>query len=261
MTGVTLGYPPCVSEAAVVDEFPPDTADSGTDPTSGGEPGPVPGSESGPVPGSVPGSGPGTESSRPLAYEEFGRIFLTRVLHRDRVLESIDRILGEEISLGPMGAGPGRRIATLTARGVFKPCSGEMIEAEQVTYHVDVPVEVDFDLDLKVDQHRFHAEVLVPLKITLRLEEPLTIVWDIVAPTEQDLTITIQGEKRRTTVLQKLIGMDGELRRFLVRFVDRELNKPHVLKARNIPLVDVIDGAWAEIAAQFLPNGPEDRIG
>lgn len=201
------------------------------------------------------------EGEIPLAYEEFGAIFLRDVLHRDRVLESIDRILGEDFKLGPMGAGPGRKVATLTATGTFRPCTGEQIAgADEVSYKVLLPVDVDFDLDLRVDSHRFHAEVLVPLTVILRLVAPLTIVWDIVPPTEDDVTITIVGETRRSAVLQKLAGMDDELRRFLVRFVDRELDKPHVRKARRIELIDVIDAAWPVIAAQFLPNGPEDRL-
>jgi hypothetical protein len=198
-------------------------------------------------------------TDRELAYEDFGEAFLRRVLHKDRVLESIDRILGTDFRLGPMGAGPGRKVATLTATGTFRPCSGEEIAGPHVSYRVDVPVDVMFDLDLRVDSHRFHAEVIVPLRVDLRVVEPLTIVWDITPPAAEDVQIEITGETRRSAVLQKLAGMDDELRRFLLRFVDRELDKPHVRKARRIDVPSVIDGAWPEIAAQFLPNGPEDR--
>jgi hypothetical protein len=55
-------------------------------------------------------------------------------------------------------------------------------------------------------------------------------------------------------VLQKLTGLDGELRRFIVRFVERELEKPHVRKAMRIDLVTLIDNAWEHIATQFMPN-------
>ena len=196
---------------------------------------------------------------RDLAYEAFGRIFLQDVLHKERVLRSIDRILGEQFRLGPMGAGPGRQMATLTATGTFHPCSGERVPGDLVAYRVLLPVDVTFDLEIPLDSLRFHAEVLVPLGVSLRLVEPLTIVWDIVPPAEEEVQIRITGEKRRSTVLQKLAGMDAELGRFLVRFVHRELEKPHVRKARRIDLITVIDGAWEQIASQFLPNGPEDR--
>jgi hypothetical protein len=201
----------------------------------------------------------GRVTRRELEYADFGEAFLRQVLHKDRVLESIDRILGSDFRLGPMGAGPGRKVATLTATGSFKPCSGEEIPGALVSYRVFVPVDVEFDLDLRLDAHRFHAEVVVPLRVDLRVEDPLTIVWDLTPPPAEDVQIEITGETRRSAMLQKVAGMDGELRRFLLRFVDRELEKPHVLKARRIDVPAVIDGAWPQIAAQFLPNGPEDR--
>lgn len=203
----------------------------------------------------------GDAADTALSYEQFGEAFLRRVLHTDRVLGSIDRILGPDFQLGPIGAGPGRRIAKLTASGRFLPTTGEPLPGREVAYRVLLPVSVDFDLDLRVDTHHFHADVLVPLHVRLRLVEPLTIVWDITPPAESDLRIEITGDRRRETALQKLAGLDGELRRFLLRFVDRELEKPHVLRARRIPVAEVIDGAWPQIAEQFLPNGPEDRLG
>lgn len=194
-----------------------------------------------------------TGTDVPMTYDDFGEVFLRRVLHLERVLRSIDRILGPTFELGPIGAGPGRKIARLTARGEFLPTYGEEIAAADVAYRVWLPVSVDFELDLRVDTHRFHAQVVVPLIVRLRLVEPLTILWDITPPTEEDLQIEITGDSRRSTALQKLAGLDGELRRFLLRFVDRELQKEHVLTARRIHVDRVIDGAWPEIADQFLP--------
>lgn len=199
-------------------------------------------------------------SPRALAFEEFGDLFLRRVLHTDRVLESVDRILGPDFRLGPIGAGPGRKVATLTAQGRFQPTYGELLPGQDVAYRVMLPVDVTFELDMVVDTQRFHADVLVPLIVRLRLQEPLTIVWDIDTPAEDEVQIDIRGENRRSTLLQKLAGFDGELRRFLVRFVERELDKPYVQRARHIDVVSVIDGAWPQIACQFLPNGPEDRV-
>lgn len=200
------------------------------------------------------------DAPRALAFEEFGDLFLRRVLHTDRVLESVDRILGPAFHLGPIGAGPGRKVATLTAEGRFQPTYGELLPGPDVVYRVMLPVDVTFELDMVVDTQRFHADVLVPLMVRLRLQEPLTIVWDIDTPAEDEVQIDIRGESRRSTLLQKLAGFDGELRRFLVRFVERELDKPYVHRARHIDVVAVIDGAWEQIACQFLPNGPEERV-
>jgi len=200
------------------------------------------------------------ESRVAMEYEAFGERFLRDVLHLDRILQSIDRILGDDLRLGPIGAGPGRRIATLTATGTFMPTYGEVLPGPLVAYKVFLPVDVTFEIDLHIDVHRFHAEVLVPLGVVLRLEEPLTVVWDLIEPRGDELAVNIKSDARRSAVLQKMAGLDAELRRFLLRFVQKELDKPHVRKARRINIADVIDGAWPEISSQFLPNSPEDRL-
>ena len=195
---------------------------------------------------------------QPIGYDEFGMRFMELVLHRDRVMESINRVLGADFQLGPIGAGPGRKVAKVTATGTFGTAYGDALP-DVVGYNVNLPVNVAFHLDLGVDMLRFDAEVLLPLRLTMELVEPLTILWHITPPHPDDVTISVKSDNRRAAVLQKLTGLDGELRRFIVRFVDRELDKPHVRKAMRIDLVTLIDNAWEHIAAQFMPNGPEDR--
>lgn len=198
-----------------------------------------------------------------IGYDEFGMRFMNLVLHRDRVMESINRVLGDEFLLGPIGAGPGRKIAKVTARGTFGKAYGEALplghEGQSVGYEVNLPVDVVFDLDLGVDMHRFKAGVVLPLRLTMELVEPLTILWHIAPPDPEDVVMRIASDSRRATVLQKVTGLEGELRRFIVRFVERELDKPHVRKAMKIDLVTLIDNAWEHIAGQFLPTNPEDR--
>ena len=193
-----------------------------------------------------------------IGYDEFGMRFMNLVLHRDRVMESINRVLGEDFRLGPIGAGPGRRVAKVTASGTFGAAYGEELP-DVVGYEVNLPVRVSFHLDLGVDMLRFDADLLLPLRLTMELVEPLTILWHITPPAPDAVEMTIVSDTRRAAVLQKLTGLDGELRRFIVRFIDRELEKPHVAKAMRIDLVTLIDNAWEHIAAQFMPNTPEDR--
>lgn len=202
-----------------------------------------------------------TSSGTPqrLDYAVFGEQFLRRVLHLDRILECIDRALGDEIRLGPMGAGPGRKIAKVTAHGTFGASRGREVPGDSIRYAVEVPIDVDFHLDLPLDSMTFHAQVTIPLGITVHMEEPLVIVWDVVPPTEDEVVLDLSTDTRRSAVLQKLAGLEGELRRFIIRFIERELTKPHIQRATHIDLPAIIDGAWPYLAQQFLPNSPEDR--
>jgi hypothetical protein len=190
---------------------------------------------------------------QPIGYDEFGLRFMNLVLHRDRVMQSVNRVLGESFELGPIGAGPGRKVAKVTASGTFGAASGEALP-DVVGYLVNLPVSVTFDLDVGVDVMRFEADVLLPLRLTMELVEPLTILWHITPPSPDDVEIEVHTDNRRSAVVQRLTGLDAELRRFVVRFVERELQKPHVRKAMRIDVPTLIDNAWEHIAAQFLPT-------
>jgi hypothetical protein len=188
-----------------------------------------------------------------ISYEQFGANFSRMVLHEQRILESINRLLGEKIELGPMGAGPGRVFAKARATGWFQDTYGNAVVDDLLVYRVYLPIEVDFELEIAKDVNRFHAQVILPLTLTVRVEQPLTIVWDITPPQEEEVTIRVETGKRRSAVLQRMSGLDAELRRFLIRVIEKELEKPHILKATRIDMGSLIDAAWPVIADQFLP--------
>ena len=188
-----------------------------------------------------------------ISYEQFGINFIRMILHEQRILESINRLLGEKIELGPMGAGPGRVFAKARATGWFQETYGRAVVDDLLVYRVFLPIEVDFELEIAKDVNRFHAQVLLPLTLTVRVEHPLTIVWDITPPLEEEVTIQVETGKRRSAVLQRMAGLDAELRRFLIRVIVKELDKPHIHKATRIDMMSIIDGAWPVIADQFLP--------
>ena len=194
-------------------------------------------------------------------YEEFGRELFHRVLHPERIEDAVATVLGDRIEVGPIGAGPGRRFATIRAVGTIGRPRADPLEGELVAYRVTLPIDVDFDLDLGVDLHRFRAVVQVPLRLTATALEPLTMALDIAPPSEEELVVDISVDKRRTAVLRRLAGIDDELRGFLCRYVARELQKDHVVRASRIHLDEVIDVAWPLISRMYLEGGDPGSFG
>lgn len=194
-----------------------------------------------------------------ISYEAFGVEYIRRILHKKRVLQLVNQVLGDRIELGPIGAGPGRSFATVSVVGTYRQTKGELIPGDVLAYRVYLPISVVFDLDMRVDRHRFNADVVVPLVLSARIESPLTICIDIATPSEDDVALTLHTPTRRGTVLQKLTGLESELKRFLVKVVRTELDKPYVQRATHLDMEALVDGAWDHIAASFLPAGPEDR--
>jgi hypothetical protein len=196
------------------------------------------------------------EGGGEITYEEFGRRLFQEVLHAERIEESIATVLGDRIELGPFGAGPGRFLAKVRAVGTIGRPRATPIPGPMVAYRVLLPIDVTFDLDIAVDVHTFRAALAVPLTLTARAAEPLTIVWDITPPRLEEMSVRVEVDRRSSELLRRVAGIDEELRRFMRRYVVRELEKDHVERATHIHLGAVIDAAWPMISAQFLEPGP-----
>lgn len=208
------------------------------------------------------GPEPASDDEGPVSYEQFGVNWVRRVLNLERILGTVDDVLGDGLELGPIGAGPGRAFASVSVVGKYRPTSGhEVVGEELLTYAIDLPISVVFDLDLPLDTLTFNAEVVVPLVMVVHTEAPVRLRMEIKRPTEDQIRLQLQTDTRRGAMLQKVAGLDSELRRFLLRVLDTELAKPYVVRAMNLDMEELIDGAWPLLSAQFLPQGPEDRKG
>ncbi|WP_141015082.1 hypothetical protein [Nocardioides sambongensis] len=198
-------------------------------------------------------------SRETISYEELGRAFVRLLLPADRLLATIDALLGERIEIGPIGAGPGRAFATVSVVGLFRPTTGHEVPGRLLTYHVDLPIDVTFDLDLRMDRMRFNADLVVPLTLVVHAEAPARLRIEILVPDEDEIRLDLASATRRGGVLGRITGMEAELRRFLVRALRTELDKPYVQRATHLDLDRLVGDSWSHIAAQFLPAGPEDR--
>lgn len=191
-----------------------------------------------------------------MTYADFGEAFLRKVVHRRRVLEVVERVLGEKIELGPIGAGPGRKFARVHATGWFQPMSGVEIPGPDIAFRVIIPVDVDFDIEIARDVNRFRARLLVPVTITLRLEPPLFLLVDVLLPEEDEVSLQVETDKRRSAVLQRVAGLENELRRFMMRVMEKEFSKPHIQRIMRVDLLQLVDDTWPELVEKLLPDDP-----
>jgi hypothetical protein len=186
------------------------------------------------------------ESER-CSYEEFGELFFRAAVTSERILGAVDGIAGEPIDFGPMGVGPGR-IARVTAKGQIGDATATELPGIPISYRLLVPVDLDLTVDLQVEKHRFHADVEVPLTVTAHATRDLRIVVDVTPPNPDELELDLEAEGMRATLLKRVVGIDGELRRFVAKYVARELEKPHIVATREIDVGVSIDVAWADMA-------------
>ncbi len=185
-----------------------------------------------------------------IDYGEWGARFFATAVTVDRVLAGVNAMAGQQIDVGPFGVGPGR-VAKVTATGEIGTATGERTANNPVHFHVRLPVTLAFKLDLGVDVHRFNAEVEVPLRMTARARGDLAIVIDIAPPATEDVVVALKAKGLRATLTQYAANVDGELRRFIAKYVSRELEKPKIAAARVIDIRAAIDRG----ARSVVPNG------
>ena len=76
-----------------------------------------------------------------------------------------------------------------------------------------------------------------------RARGDLAIVLDVRPPAREDVRVDLRARGLRASLTSRAADVEGQLRRFVARYVAREIEKPYVLAARTIDVAGVIDRA------------------
>lgn len=182
-------------------------------------------------------------ADRWMSYAEFGVAFFERAVTKERIVGAVGDLVGEPISLGPIGVGPGR-LAQVRANGQVGQPSVTRLPGDQVSFGLSVPVELDLRIYLLGERHDFHASISVALRLTARAVRPLGIFIDIAEPSAEDVVVSIAAEGLRAKVLSVVAGIDREIARFVAKYVAREIDKPRLRAGRLIDVAARIDQSY-----------------
>lgn len=203
-----------------------------------------------------------------IEYAAWGELFFERAVTAERVLTGVNVLAGQPIDVGPLGVGPGR-LAKVRARGEIGTATGHRIDDRPITFAVSLPVALEFVIDLGLHQQKFHADITVPLTITVRARADLALVLDVVAPHPHQVVVDLAAQGLPASITQYAAGVEGELKRFVAKYVAREVDKPYVTKARTIDVALAVDRAVgslgpsksrAEELTEDLPEALESEI-
>ena len=194
------------------------------------------------------------EPDEPISYQQWGIDFFREAVSEERVLGAVNTIAGQPIDFGPIGAGPGK-IAKVRAYGEIGAATATRERGDHIGYRVLLPVSLTFEVDLQVETHRFEAELLVPLTLTAVAMSGVRIFIEAKPPRGEDIQVELRAKGLRASVLQRVVGIEGELKRFVARYVRRELEKPHVRDARSIDVSRAIDKAWETLSPAPREDG------
>jgi hypothetical protein len=176
-----------------------------------------------------------------MTYEQWGVAFFQHAVTESRIVGPISVLAGEAIEFGPMKVGPGR-VATVSATGKIGQPIAERQGDDPVRYLVRLPVHIEFTLDLQVSAQRFTAELVLPIGLTATAVEPLTVFIEVDTPAPREIEVDLHAEGLRASVVKEVADVKGEIRRFVAKYVAREVEKPHIMRARTIDILTLIDG-------------------
>ena len=181
-----------------------------------------------------------------VSYEEFGRRFYDIAVTEERVGGAIAAIAGDEFEMGPMGQGPGK-IAKVTAKVRIQEPRVTRSNGELITFAIQIPLEIDMVIDLRIDKPKFIVFGEISLSATARAAEPLLLILDVQKPRPSDIAIHVTSKSLRGELLRVLAGVDAEIRRFIAAHVAGEIDSPESLKAKVIDVADRLDAAWTGV--------------
>lgn len=195
-----------------------------------------------------------------VSYETWGNAFFRAAVTADRVAGGVAALSGQPIDFGPIGVGPAR-LAKISATGSIGEAAITPESGEALAYRVEIPVTLDFELGLPDGTHRFHADLLVPLVLTARALSGVRIFIEVTPPQARDVVATVRAEGLRASLVQRIANVEVELRRFVAKYVTRELSKPAVAQARLIDVGASIEKAWASIGSVGGGSRVTDDLG
>lgn len=177
------------------------------------------------------------------SYETFGVRFFEHAINPDRIHEAMSELVGKSIEFGPKTIGPAR-LARITAAGRVGEMTVIRCFDDTVTYRLLIPVNLDLTVRVAGQNHRFHAELRAGLTLTARAAEPLHLIIDVAPPSAADVQVAVRAKGLRARLLRAAANVDGELRRFVARYIGKEIEKPYLKRVREIDIAEYISKAW-----------------
>ncbi len=184
------------------------------------------------------------DEPRWCTYAEFGEQFFALLVTSDRIAAAVDGMAGRAIEIGPIPVGPaGLARATVTGR-VGAP-EALRVAGEPLAFRLTIPADVDLLVEVGPQDNRFHGTVTVGLDLTVRAALPLRLVVEIDPPLPEDVSVDLAPDGIRASLLQSFADMDAEIRKFVARYVAREISSPRVVAACELDIAARVDATWS----------------
>ncbi|MCW2686337.1 MAG: Uncharacterized protein JWR37_1227 [Mycobacterium sp.] len=191
-----------------------------------------------------------------LTPEEFTRLMLIAAAPPNRVGEVVARLVGDEITIGPISVGPGD-VATATAvgkRGVVRASPCEDPDWHQI---ITVPIDLTVTVDIAGRVAEYRGAVEVRTRIRMRLERPCTVAVQIEDVAADNVEADIEATGFAARLLGYVGSIDETVHKQVLDQVNEMVRSPEFEAALHIDVIGLMERAWDAGLVVQLPD--EDR--
>jgi hypothetical protein len=177
-----------------------------------------------------------------IPYEQFGVNFVSTAVTPDRVKSAVAEVAGDSFQIGPFSTGPAG-VAVVTADARIGVVEIEEVPGSILRFEATLPIDLNLEVRLAAVPHRYSGAVRVPLSLSVRTVEPLSLVIEVEPVVAGDVTVDLRSEGMSAGMLQRVGNIDGEVRKHVVRVVNERLDSEAARASRRIDVAALIDKA------------------
>lgn len=179
-----------------------------------------------------------------ISFEQLGVNFVTHVVTPERVAATIAHVAGSEVKVGPLSAGPGGAASVTAVGKIGTVTAGNSFRGGPLSFDAMIPIDISLDVRIAGASHKYNGKLSVPLHITLRAMAPVTLRFEIAPVRADEVGVELAAEGVRAKVLQRIGGIDEEVRRAVASTVTERLDSPAAKAVRDIDVLSKVEEAW-----------------
>jgi hypothetical protein len=192
-----------------------------------------------------------------LTSDEFVRRTLAASAPPHRVSEIVAQLVGDEIKIGPISAGP-CEAAAANAIGVRGAVHAQLCDDSVWHQIVTIPIDLSVLVEVAGGIARFEGPVQVRTRIRLRIEQPCDVVVEVEPVREHNITTAVEGIGLSARVVGRVGRIDDILVEEVVTYVNDLIRSPKFKTALHIDVTDLLARAWDADLVIHVPRA-EDR--
>lgn len=186
-----------------------------------------------------------------LTAEEFTHLVLLAAAPPERVAEVVARLVGDQITIGPLDVGPGG-IASAKAHGTRGKVRIAISGDDNWHQIVTVPIDLRVDVQLAKQILHYRGKVQVQIRFRLRLDPPCTVTVEL----EEVQKHHIRADVHPIGVGALLIGWVGRIHETVTEevlsYVRVLMASPGFDAAMHIDVIGLLRRAWdADLVVQI----------